>query len=132
MTEQRVADPFDLPDWIGAKDTTWTALGSVGDQRIAGLLTSDSGSSDPLDDAVSLTVLAGDVAYPAPALREDMRRSAHQSWVHGEVLLICENGRYVLAVPGTSLDAGLVCEAISRFARSVGAGPSRLTVALRL
>ncbi len=132
MTEQQVADPFDLPDWIGAKDTTWTALGSVGDQRIAGLLTSDGGSADPLDDAVSLTLLAGDVAYPAPALREDMRRNAHQSWAHGEVLLICENGRYVLAVPGTELDAVLVCEAIRRFARAVGAGPNRLTVALRL
>ena len=44
----------------------------MGDQRIAGLLTSDNGSAngsdDPLHDAVSLTVLAGDVAYPAPVL----------------------------------------------------------------
>ena len=132
MTDPGVADPFDLPDWIGAHDTTWTALGSVGDPRIAGLLTSDNGSADPLHDAVSLTVLAGDVAYPAPVLRDDLRRRAHQSWVHGEVLLICQNGRYALAVPGTTLDAGLLCEAVRRFARSVGAGPNRMTVALRL
>ena len=52
--------------------------------------------------------------------------------MHGEVLLICQNGRYALAVPGTTLDAGLLCEAVRRFARSVGAGPNRLTVALRI
>ena len=132
MTEGRVADPFDLPDWIGSGDTTWTALGSVGDQRIAGLLTSDTGSDEPLHDAVSLTVLAGDVAYPTSVLREDLRRGAHQAWVHGEVLMVCQNGRYVLAVPGTILDAGLLCEAVRRFARSVGAAPDTMTVALRL
>jgi len=132
MTEARVADPFDLPDWIGVGDTTWTALGSVGEQRIAGLLAGASGSGDPLEDAVSLTVLAGDVAYPAAVLREDVRRQAHQAWVHGEVLLICQNGRYLLAVPGTTLDAGLLCEAVRRFARSLGTDPERMTVALRL
>ena len=30
MTDPRVADPFDLPDWIGAHDTTWTATGHGG------------------------------------------------------------------------------------------------------
>ena len=132
MTEARVADPFDLPDWIGAGDTTWTALGSVGEPRITGLLTGETGSDDPWQDAVSLTVLAADVAYPTAALREGVRRQAHQAWVHGEVLLICQNGRYLLAVPGSTLDAGLLCEAIRRFARSLGSGPEHMTVALRL
>ncbi len=131
MTEPHVADPFDLPDWIGAHDTTWTATGSVDDPRVPGLLTSDH-ASDALRDAVSLTVLAADVAYPAPVLDEELRRATHQAWVHGEVLLICQNGRYLLGVPGTRLDAVTLCESLRRFARSVGGGPDRMTVALRL
>ncbi|MBA2640424.1 MAG: hypothetical protein H0U77_10695 [Nocardioidaceae bacterium] len=133
MTDQRVADPFDLPDWIGAHDTTWTALGAVGERQVHGLLSADSiDGADPLHDAVSLSVLSADVAYPEPVLSESLRRSAHQSWVHGEVLLVCHNGRFVLTVPGTGLGADLLCETIRRFARSVGAPTERLTVALRL
>ena len=132
MTDSLVADPFDLPEWIGAHDTTWTATGTVGSPRVQGLLTSDAAAADPLSDAVSLTVQAADVAYPTPALPEQTRTQAHQAWVHGEVLLICQTGRYVLAVPGTELGADLLCEALRRFARSVGSPPDRMTLALRL
>lgn len=130
MGDARAADPFDLPDWIGAHDATWTALGSVGSARVKGLLTSDL--ADPRDEPVSLAVLGCDVAYPAPVLVEQLRHDAHQSWVHGEVLLVCEHGRYLLPVPGTALGADLLCEALRRFARAVGAKPDRMTVALRL
>ena len=44
--------------------------------------------------------------------------------MHGEVLLVCQTGRYVLAVPGTALGADLLCEALRRFARSVARRPT--------
>lgn len=130
MSGPVVADPFDLPDWIGAHDATWTALGSVGAARVEGLLTADDLGRP--HEPVALAVVGADVAYPAAVLTEQLRHDAHQAWVHGEVLLVVGHGRYQLPVPGTALGADLLCEAVRRFARAVGAKPDRMTVALRL
>lgn len=131
MAERRgnvqVADPFDLPEWIGTRDCTWTTAGSVGDVHVPGVLR--GGASDP---PLTLAVLAADVAYPRPVVRDQMRRDVHQAWVHGQVLLLADGDGFVLAVPGTTLDEDALCEALRRFARSVGALPRQFTVALRL
>ncbi len=42
------------------------------------------------------------------------------------------DGRLTLAVPGSGFDADRTLEALSRFARAVGAKPERFVAALRL
>ncbi len=119
-----VADPFDLPDWIGAGECTWTTSDSVGQDRVDGVL---EGAG-----TLRLSVLACDVAYPRAAVPERLRHDTHQAWTYGEVLVLREAAGYLLAVPGTALDVDLLCEAIRRFARAVGAKPAGFTVALQL
>lgn len=120
----RVADPFDLPEWIGTGECTWTTSDSVGRHRVDGVL---AGAGK-----VELSVLAADVAHPAPVVGERLRHDIHQAWEHGQVLLLAEGERYLLAVPGTALDVDTLCEAVRRFARSVGAAAACFTVALQL
>ncbi|MDQ3103887.1 MAG: hypothetical protein M3Q87_01460 [Actinomycetota bacterium] len=123
-----VVDPFDLPEWVGLNECTWTTTDSVGRARVDGVLT-DGVSAGPA--TVKLSVLAADVAYPAAVVGGRLRHDIHQAWVHGEVLLLSDGG-YILAVPGTELDVAALCEAIRRFARAVGATPTSFTIALQL
>ena len=119
-------DAFDLPEWLGTNEVTWTAGSSVrGAQRIAGRLTSVEGEL-PCD------LLAADVAYPEPLLADDWRRRAHQSWEFGQVLLVSYDGRLTLAVPGTAYSADGVLETIGRLAKAVGVRPGCFVVSLRL
>ena len=125
MTSPEVADPFDLPHWVGAGECVWTTSDSIGQARVEGVLSGGAGK-------VELAVLACDVAYPRPVLREQLRHDTHQAWAHGQVLLLADDYRFALPIPGTALDVDLLCEAIRRFARSVGAAPASFTVALQL
>jgi hypothetical protein len=126
MGEVAALDPFDLPDWLGTEEVTWTARSTVsGAARIRGCLSAGS-QREPCD------LLAADVAYPRPLLPDSWRRACHQAWVHGEVLLLACDGRLTLAVPGTAYSADGALETIARLARAVGAGPGRYAVCLRL
>lgn len=128
-----VADPFDLPEWIGTHACTWTTRGSVGDVRVAGLLSgTDGAGATASTEPLAVSVLAADVAYPRPVVDDQVRHDVHQAWVHGQVLLLDDAGDLVVAVPGTTLGVDSLCEAVRRFARAVGAEPERFTVALRL
>ena len=121
-----VADPFDLPDWLGTDAVTWTALSSVrGAQRITGSL-SGAGGELPCD------LLAADVAYPQPLLDDRWRRQAHQAWEFGQVLLVTYDRRLTLAVPGTAYSADGTLETIGRLAKALGVPAARFTVRLRL
>ena len=119
-------DPFDLPDWLGTVDVTWTATTSArGANRITGVLSGD-GEDLPCD------LMAADLAYPEPPLPEDFRRQAHRAWSHGQVLLVSYDGRLTLVVPGTAYSADGVLETVGRFAKAIGVRADRFTVAMRL
>jgi len=119
-------DPFELPEWLGTGDVTWTAHSSVrGAQQIRGSL-SDGEGELPCD------LLAADVAYPQPLLLDPWRRQAHQAWEHGQVLLVERSGRLTLAVPGTAYSADGVLETLGRLAKAVGVHPHRFAAHLRL
>lgn len=120
------ADPFDLPDWLGTAEVTWSAQSVVREaHRVTGVLT--GGGAE-----LACDLLAADEAFPAPVLTESWRRSAHQAWVHGQVLLVRYDGRLTLVVPGTRFSADLVLEVLGRLAKAVGVDPSRFVAALRL
>jgi hypothetical protein len=122
----REVDPFDLPEWLGTGDVTWSALSSVrGAQRILGRLSSREGE-------LSCDLMAADVAYPQPILPDEWRRQAHQAWEYGQVLLLSYDRRLTLAVPGTAYSADGVLEAIGRLAKAVGVVPGRFVVCLHL
>jgi hypothetical protein len=122
----RAVDPFDLPDWLGTEDVTWTALTSVhAGHLVRGEL---SGGGEP----IGCDLLGADQAFPAPVLGDGWRRQVHQTWTYGQVLLVAYDGRLTLAVPGTSFTADLVLEAVARLAKAVGVKPGRFVAALRL
>jgi hypothetical protein len=118
-------DPFDLPEWLGTTEVTWTSGGSVhAGHLIAGELTGN-GSSLPCD------LLGVDQAYPEPVLTEEWRIRSHRAWTHGQVQLLLADQRLTLAVPGTAFTADRAVEVLARFAQSLGAKPERFVVALR-
>jgi hypothetical protein len=120
-------DPFDLPDWLGVDEVTWSALGGIlGSHVVPGRLQAEG------REAVRCDLLAVDEAYPAPVATDEVRLLAHQAWRHGEVHLFAADRRLAIAVPGTSFTADLVMEALGRLARSVGASPERYSVLLRI
>ncbi len=124
--EVRAVDPFDLPDWLGLGEVTWTARTSVhGGHRVVGDLSADGGS-------LGCDLLGADQAFPVPVLDDDWRRQTHQAWTHGQVLLVDYDGRLTLAVPGTGFTADRVLEAVGRLAKAVGVKPGRFVAALRL
>lgn len=128
MTQVDVSsvDPFDLPEWLGTSEVTWTARSTVrGAAHIHGEL---AGSGESL----ACDLLAADLAYPEPLLSDDWRRQAHQSWTYGQVLLVEYDGRLTLAVPGTAYSADGVLETVSRLAKAVGVRPGQFVVTLRL
>jgi len=128
VADRQVAgvDPFDLPDWLGTEEVTWAATSSVrGEPRVTGELTGD-------DCSLVCDLLAADQAFPAPVLPEDWRSRAHQAWTYGQVLLLDDEGRLTLAVPGSAFSADLALETLARLARGVGVEPRRFSVRLRL
>lgn len=112
-------DPFDLPDWLGVEAVTWAAVGGLGSgHRVTGSLTADG------QEAFGCDLLAVDDAYPVPVATDDLRVRVHQLWRHGEVLLLSDAARVLLALPGSRVDAETALEAVARLARAVGAtGP---------
>src|SRR3954470_12895264 len=74
-------DPFDLPDWVGEGTVVWSAAQGLSGHLVAGSL---SGSGETL----ACDLLAVDQAYPAPVVDEATRTRVHQSWRHGQVLLL--------------------------------------------
>ena len=119
-------DPFELPDWLGNNDVTWSAQCALGRSTVQGILTSDSGSGE-----LACDVLGADVACPAPLVDEATRTRIHQAWRDGQIELLSGGGRLTIGVPGTTQDAVLVLEAIGRFAHAVGASPAHYGVRLR-
>lgn len=119
-------DPFDLPDWLGSDDVTWTALSGVrGEHLVVGTLGAGH-------DSLDCDLLAADQAFPHPVLDEEWRPRSHLAWTYGQVLLLEYDGRLTLAVPGTDFNADRVLEALTRLAKAVGVQPSRFAVSLRL
>jgi hypothetical protein len=119
-------DAFDLPEWLGVGEVTWTARSSVtGGHRVVGEL-----SVGP--EALGCDLLAADLAFPQATLGESWRHDAHQAWSFGEVLLVEHESRLTLAVPGTSFTADRVLEALTRLAKAIGVRPDRFVAALRL
>jgi len=128
VADRQVAgvDPFDLPEWLGLEEVTWAATSSVrGEPRVTGELTGG-------DCSLVCDLLAADQAFPAPVLPEDWRSRAHQAWTYGQVLLLDDEGRLTLAVPGSAFSADLALETLARLARGVGVEPRRFSVRLRL
>ena len=120
-------DAFDLPEWLGVEEVTWTAATSLGTTaRVSGTLSSPSGATLGCD------LLASDLAYPLSVLEEKWRAAAHQAWQLGETQLLEYDGRLTLAVPGTTIGVELALAAVRRLAKAVGAPSSRFTVAIRL
>ncbi|MGH3335303.1 MAG: hypothetical protein ACRDOZ_05740 [Nocardioides sp.] len=119
-------DPFDLPDWLGEGAVTWAAeTGVRRGHRVPGHLTG-TGEEIPCD------LLAVDEAHPVPVADEATRTRAHLAWRHGQILLLADRDRVVLAVPGTGFTADLVLDALSRLAKAVGASPENYVAQLRI
>ena len=124
-------DPFDLPDWLGTGDVTWTSeTGVRAGHHVTGRLHADADTGDGRD--VPSDLLAIDEAYPVPVASDDVRKRAHQAWRHGQILLLQVEERPTLAVPGTQFDADRVLDALSRLAKAVGASPDHYTARLRI
>ena len=126
----REVDPFDLPEWLGEGDVTWSAE--------SGLRTGHHvlGSLTGTERELACDLLAVDEAYPTPVATDGTRLLAHQAWRHGQVYLL-ERGdddapRLTLAVPGTAFSADLVLDVIGRLAKAVGASAERYAVSLRI
>ena len=130
MGEHGVAlvDAFDLPDWLGEEEVTWTAASSLGDAPLVSGALHGPGESQLLE----CDLLACDLAYPTSVIGEKWRGQAHHAWQLGEALLVEYDGRLTLLVPGTAVTAEPALEAVRRLARAVGAPAERFTVALHL
>ena len=120
-------DPFDLPEWLGEEEVTWTPDTGIHDTHlVVGHLSAAGHDDHPCD------LLGVDEAYPKPVADDDLRHSAHQAWRHGQVHLVECGGRLTLAVPGTSFSAETVLETLARLAKAVGARADAFAVLLRL
>lgn len=122
----RAVDPFDLPEWLGEGEVSWTATTSVH----AGHLV--TGELSARGQTLGCDLLGVDQAFPAPVLDDEWRRRCHQAWTHGQVLVVERDGRLTLAVPGTGFTADRALEALGRFAKAVGAAPGSFLAAIRL
>jgi hypothetical protein len=122
-------DPFDLPEWLGESEVTWTPeVGVRTGHHVAGRLSAGERGAQEL----ACDLLAVDEAYPSPVADDRTRLRAHQAWRHGEILLVDKDRRLTLAVPGTAFTADLVLDALGRLARAVGAAPERYAARLRI
>ena len=122
-------DPFDLPDWLGTAEVIWTAeTGVRSGHHVSGHLEAEGERRE----AVACDLLAIDEAYPTPVADDELRKRAHLAWRHGQILLLQQDERLTLAVPGTGFNADLVLDALSRLAKAVGASADRYTARLRI
>lgn len=124
-------DPFDLPEWLGTDEVTWTSQSGLrSGHLVTGTLLGEGQDPHPCD------LLACDEAYPAPVVDEATRTRVHQAWRHGQVLLLTrtsEDGdRLTMAVPGRDLTAGRVLDSLARLARAVGASADHYSALLRI
>ena len=127
MSDLAPIDPFDLPEWLGDGEVTWTPeTGVRRGHHVRGELTGAAG--DPL----ACDLLAVDEAHPVPVAGDQTRTAAHLAWRHGQILLVEHERRLAMAVPGTGFTADLVLDAISRLAKAVGASPDNYAVLLRI
>lgn len=127
MTPDLIAvDPFDLPEWLGVSDVTWSADSGVrSGHDVRGCLVADG-------HELVCDLLAVDDAYPEPVADEETRHAAHQAWRHGQVHLVSRDERLTLAVPGSGFTADRVLDALSRLAKAVGASADHYTARLRI
>jgi hypothetical protein len=123
--DEVLVDPFDLPEWLGEQDVSWTASSRLGAAEVRGRLEAAEGGLD-------CDLLAGDLAYPVPVLADRWRTAAHAAWWRDEALLLRRAGRLTIVLPGTELTAGAALEGVARLAKAVGASADRFTVVLRL
>lgn len=119
-------DPFELPEWLGEGEVTWSAESGLG----AGPLV--SGTLTAGHERLACDLLAVDEAYPSPVTDDPTRLRAHHAWRHEQVHLTSYDGRLTLLVPGTGFTADLVLEALERLAKAVGAMPEQYAALLRL
>lgn len=120
-------DPFELPEWLGLDEVTWSAVGHLTGGILPGVIRSDaSGAEFPCD------LIAADVAYPVVVVDEETRVLVHESWRNGQVHLVHRDDRLALAAPGTDFAAPRVLDAVGRLAKAVGARPDRFAVRLRI
>ena len=120
-------DPFELPEWLGECDVTWTAE--------AGLRTGYAvpGTLDRRRPRPARGATCWRSTRPTRAgRRRPVRHDAHQAWRHGQVLLVDAGERLTLAVPGTGFTADLVLDALARLAKAVGASADHYSVRLRI
>lgn len=121
-----VVDPFDLPEWLGVADVTWSADSGVrSGHDVRGCLSAG-------ERLLACDLLAVDDAYPLPVADEETRHAAHQAWRHGQVHLVTREERLTLAVPGSGFTADVVLDALSRLAKAVGASADHYTARLRI
>lgn len=118
-------DPFELPDWIGTGEVTWSSPASIQHRHLV------EGTLAAGDRSLACDLLAADEAYPEAVLAEHWRSASHRAWSHDQVLLLRAEDRLTVAVPGRHFTADRVLEIIGRLAKAVGAPPERFTVALR-
>ena len=125
-----VADPFDLPEWLGEYELTWRTDASIGGPRCPGILSATA------ELCLPLLVLGADTAFPQPVVSPAVRTSVHQAWTYSQVAVLSADEptprSYALAVPSTSMDVDLVCTTLRRFAKAIGIAPSRVSVHIRL
>jgi hypothetical protein len=127
VTTWNDADPFDLPDWLGVEQVTWSPQSGLRRGVAYGTIRSETS-----DATLDCDLLAADVAQPAPLLPEELRVAAHGAWARGEVLLLLADQRLTLAAPGVEHDAVQVLEMLRRFAKAVGAAPQHFAARLFL
>jgi hypothetical protein len=130
LTDVAAVDPFDLPEWLGETDVTWTAVTSLHSHLVTGHL--DDACAEPGARTFGCDLLAADLAYPEPVLAEQWRTRVHQAWWHGETLLLEVAGRLTVSMPGSEVTAEPALDAVRRLAKAVGAAPERFNVSLRL
>ena len=119
-------DAFDLPEWLGVEEVTWTPATAVrGSALVRGELAAG-------EERLACDLLAVDEAYPRTLAPDELRTRAHQAWKHGQVLLQDSEDRLTLLAPGTRFTADLVLDVLGRLAKAVGADPHRFAAHLRL
>lgn len=121
------ADPFELPEWLGVDEVTWTPSIGLHGGVVRGAIDGASNGT-----TLACDLLAADVAYPAALLPEGLRVQVHQAWSRDEVLLLHHDGRLTIAAPGTEHSADRVLEMLRRFAKAVGSRPERFAARLFL
>ena len=120
-------DPFDLPDWLGDSEVTWSSeTGLRRGHLVPGALTGAG------DQHLACDLLAVDEAHPEPVASDDVRTRAHLAWRHDQILLVEAGDRLTLAVPGTAFTADQVLDVLGRLAKAVGASPDHYAARLRV